>query len=370
VLKRTTFAVAWLAVALTMGASGAETATVQTAQTAQTVQTTGAAAEAAPHDLYVYGHSWTSGYGLRDKSKSYPRLVAAARDETLHNRGVNGPLVHQLADYVVGPGDGTWRAGTTGDVVIQAVSNTARDLGVNRLAMETTRNALRAMVATVSASRRIEDGSSSHRYSGTWHRRALSRASGGSVHATRSRDASVRFRAVGGEYVVLRGTSGAGVTVRVSDVTTGVTVARIRTGRRLHPKYDADGIPLVRRIPPRLAGHTIRLTKESGAGGFVFDARLPQPRHPNTVVLLEEPYLLDYSLSTAHPYGSDHVMDVFNQVTARVAAGFPNAVAVDPNSNGWDKRTMLLPHETHPNAVGSRLVADLIVRALGGAAAG
>ncbi|QWZ10227.1 hypothetical protein KRR39_11160 [Nocardioides panacis] len=356
-LRRKVAIAAWSA-ALTLVAGSAAPAT--------------AARTSAPHDLYVYGHSWTTGYALPDPSQAYPHLVAADLGETLHNRGRNGPMVHQVADYLLGVGDGTgtWQAGTPGDVLVQAVANTARDLGVNALALTTTRNALRVMVATFSASRRIEDDDPSHHYRGVWHTNRLSHVSGGALHTTTRNDSYVQFRAVGGEYLVLRGVSGTGITVRLSDRTAGHTVTRIRTGHQVHPLYSRSGIPLLYRVPRTMARHTIRLTKESGRGSLMFDTRLPQERDPDEVVLLKEPYLLDYSLSTAHPHGTDHVLDVFNAVLDQVAAEFPHTVVVDPNARGWDKHTMLLTASTHPNEAGSRFLADLIDRALRAARAG
>jgi hypothetical protein len=365
VLKRTA-AIAASCMTLALAVGSAEPAAPATPAAPAAARTS------APHDLYVYGHSWTTGYGMNDPSKSYPNLVATDRDETLHNRGRNGPMVHQVADYLLGVGDGTgtWQAGTSGDVLFQAVSNTARDLGVNPLALTTTRNALRVMVATVSASRRVEDSDPSHRYRGVWHTRQWPGASGGALHTTTRNDSFVQFRAVGGEYLVLRGVSGTGITVRLSDRTAGRTVTRIRTGHRVHPAYGRSGIALLYRIPARLAHHTIRLTKESGSGSLMFDARLPQEQHPDRVILLKEPYLRDYSLSTAHPHGNDHVMDVFNAVLDRVGVEFPQVVVVDPNAHGWDKQTMLFANSTHPNEVGSRFLADLIDQGLRGTSAG
>ena len=225
----------------------------------------------APHDLYVYGHSWTTGYGMSDPSQAYPNLVAEDRGETLHNRGYNGPMVHQVAGYALGDSAGTWRAGTAGDVFVQAAADTARDLGVDPLALTTTRNALRSIVATVSASRRIADTDHSHGYHGTRHAQRLSGASGGAMHVITRNNSYVQFRAVGGEYLVLRGVSGTGITVRLSDRTAGHTVTRIRTGHRVHPSYGRSGIALLYRVPSRMAGHTIRLTKESGSGSFMFE---------------------------------------------------------------------------------------------------
>jgi hypothetical protein len=317
-------------------------------------------------DIYVYGHSWVTGYGLSDVTQGYPWLVASDRGATLHPRGVNGTMVHQVAGRLYGPGEGSWRAGSGGDVLIQAVTNTARDLGIDTAALATTRNDLRIMAATISASRRIEDSSASHRYHGSWRVADVGSASGGSIHETTHNDAYVEFRAVGGEYISLRGASGDGIRVRLSDRTAGHTVTHISTGHRVYRPWSDHGIPLVYRLPEAMAGHTIRLTKQSGTGAFMFDARLPQQAHPGTVVLVKEPYLADYSLSTAHPNGSNEVMDAFNHVIDGVAAEFPNAVVVDPNADGWDPRTMLLPRSTHPNPAGHRFLADLVEKALDG----
>jgi hypothetical protein len=328
----------------------------------------GAAAPAVADggDVYVYGHSWVTGYGLTDVAQGYPWLVSSDRGATLHPLGVNGTMVHQVSARLYGPGEGSWRAGSDGTVLIQAVTNTARDLGIDPSALATTRNDLRIMVATVSASSRIEDASASHRYHGPWRVASVGSASGGSIHETTRNDAYVQFRAVGGEYVCLRGSYGDGITVRLSDRTAGHTVTRIRTGHRGYRRWSDHGIPLVYRLPKAMAGHTVRLTKESGTENFMFDARLPQQAHPGTVVLVKEPYLADYSLSTAHPNGSDEVMDAFNRVIDRVAAEWPNAVAADPNAHGWDRHTMLLPRSTHPSPAGHRFLADLVEKALGG----
>ena len=324
----------------------------------------------APRGLYVYGHSWTTGYGLPDHSRSYPHLVAEDRGLTLHGRGVNGTLVNQVAEHVFGAGPEHWSAGARGDVILQSVSNTARDHGIDRLSLVTTRNSLRVMLATLGASRRVEDTSSSHHYTGRWRTVAMPWASGGSVHVARRAGASVEFAATGGEYVALRGVPGEGAAVRVTDVTTSRSIALVHTGGQVREDYSHDGLPIVFRLPRSTAGHTVRVTKESGPGSLTFDARLPQRDRPGTVVLLKEPYLADYSISTAHPYGSDHVTDVFNRVIDDVAAGFPNARVVDPNAAGWDARTMVKAGTTHATVAAHRFLARLIEHKLAGAASG
>ena len=320
-----------------------------------------AAAEGAGK-LYVYGHSLTTGAGVTDPAQAYPRLVAAEggwADVVL--RGVNGSLVHQASERLYGTGPDSWSTATPGDVLIHANLNTARDFGPDPLALVTSRNALRAMVATVGASRRIESSSRSHAYAGRWRARRMPWASGGSVHVATRNDAHVQFRAVGGEYVAIRGVSGTGVTLRVSDRTARRTIGRIKTGRRVHPAYSHSGVPVLYRLPDSTAGHTIRMTKESGTGSFVFDARLPGRSDPGTVILVKEPYLADYSLSTAHPHGSDAAIDAFNGVLDTLATEFPFAVTVDLNAAGWDPTTLLQPDGVHPTDPGHRFIADAVL---------
>ncbi len=320
----------------------------------------GPASSAVAKSLYVYGHSYTDGTGLPDPATGYTRLVASERHDDLHSFSRGGALVHQTAEGLYGTGPASWVTGTTGDVLVQANINTARDFGTDRLALATSRNALRVMLATVGASRRIEDSSPGHAYGGTWHTKAMSWASGGQVHVTNRNNAYVQFKAVGGEYLSLRGVSGAGITVRVSDRTARRTAGRIATGRRVHPAYDHAGIPVLYRIPTSMAGHTIRLTKESGTGYLTFDARLPQRRAVDSVILVKEPYLADYSRSTAHPNGSDAAMDAFNGILDTLAKEFRNAFTVDLNAAGWDPESFLQADGVHANEAGNRFMADTV----------
>lgn len=319
------------------------------------------ASSAQARDLYVYGHSLTTGAGLDDPALVYTRLIID--DEhwtTLHSFGVNGSLVHEAAERLYGTGEASWSTGTSADVLIEANLNTARDFGADPLALATSRNALRVMLATVDASRRIEDSNRSHTWSAGWRTQKMSWASGGAVHVTTRNNSYVEFKAIGGEYVSIRGVSGAGATIRLSDRTTGHTVTRIKTGKRVHPAYDHAGVPVVYRIPPSMAKHTIRMTKESGTGSFTFDARLPQRSDPGTVILVEEPYLADYSLSTAHPNGSDAAIDAFNGVLDTLANEFSNALTVDLDAAGWDPAIYLQADGVHPNEAGNRFMADAV----------
>lgn len=317
-----------------------------------------AAASAA--DLYVYGHSWTQGYGLRDTADRYPRLVADAYGLRLHSRGVNGSQVHQTLDRVLGsrgPGRGTWRSGTRGVVLVQATLNTLRDFGADPRAVATARNALRTVLATVNSARRIEESARSFRFGGgRWRRpHGLVVASGGAWRSATERRAFVQFRAAGGEYVALRARAGYGPVVAVWDRTTGRRLGRVNLSRQVHPAYDGGtrSIGYVYRVPRRAAGHVVRLTKVRGHGSLAVDVRLPQLASPNRVILVKEPYLPDWSLSRVHPRGSNAAADAFNAVLDQVAAEFPRVRVVDPNTAGhWDGSRHLLADGTHPNAAG------------------
>lgn len=322
------------------------------------------AAAAQAHGLYVYGHSWTASGGLAHPSRGYTRIVARERHLRLHARGVDGSLVHEAEERLLGTGEASWHTGSSGTVLIQANLNTARDFGPDTLALATSRNAIRTMVATVDASRRIEESSRSHHFSRHWRRTSMPWASGGHVRRTTRNGAYVQFHAMGGEYVVVRGVPGPGITLRVSDRSTGHVIARIGTGHQVHPAYSHAGIPVLIHLARSRAGHTIRVTKQSGHGTFWFDGRLPQRRSPPRVVLVEEPHLLDYSLSTAHPNGSDAAIDAFNRVLVQAARRFHHVRLVDPDSGGWDPSTMLQADGVHPDRAGHRFMADLVERVL------
>lgn len=328
-------------------------------------------------DLYVYGHSWTEGYGLRDRADRYPRLLAGRFGMTLHSRGVSGSQVHEAQERLfgsLGRPRGTWASGAQGVVLIQANLNTLRDFGADPHALATARNSLRAMLATVGSTARVEQSSRTFRYGGRWRAtaRGVVPASGGSWRATYANGSYVQFRASGGEYVAVRGQAGAGPVMSVRDVTAGRTLARVDLSNQAHPAYaeGTTGIPYVCRVPRSAAGHLVRLVRAGGTGRLVFDVRLPQDRTPNPVVIVKEPYLVDWSRSTVHPNGSDAATDAFNAVVDEVAREFPNVIVADPQRAGyWKSRRHLLDDGTHPTVAGHlalvRTVRDVMSRRLG-----
>jgi hypothetical protein len=323
-------------------------------------------------DLFVYGHSWTNGYGLPDNSKRYPMLVAREMgcdfgDKDYWQRGANGAEAEQVLSNVYGSQGGkTWQVGTRGVVLVQALLNTLRIDGANPLYLETARNALRGICATLSASRRLEQDAATFTYGGTGWKTSGGYAEGSDGGGWKGSDdvgAYVQFPAVGREYVMLRGRPESNAaTVRVTDETANETLATLNLSNRLHPAISQNGIAYGWKVPARCAGHTIRLTRTGGSGNMSLDVVLRQEANPIPIVLVKEPMLADWSTGAATK-GSDAACAAFNALIDEVAREFPNVIPVDVEPY-WDKQTMLLPDGTHPNEMGHEAISHAIEDAL------
>lgn len=84
-------------------------------------------------------------------------------------------------------------------------------------------------------------------------------------------------------------------------------------------------------------------------------------RSDATTIVLEQPYLLDYSLHAPHNRGSDDVIDTYNARLRDVASGEPMVtVARVPY---WDRRTMLHEDTVHPNDAGHAMLGEAVANA-------
>lgn len=327
-------------------------------------------------DLYVYGHSWTTGDQLTDTTKAYPHLIATDLGLSLHANGVNGALVNEVDNRLFGAGGSpvaTWQAGTTDCVVIvQSLLNSLRQYGINTDALSTARSALRTMMATLHASSRIEQGDVQFTYSGTWATSGAddSISAGGTYTGASTNGAYFQFVAVGGEYLSFRGRAGAGQIATATDQTSGgASLGTIDLSSRYksdHIDPNTGGASWVWQVPAAMTGHTVRITRTGGAAGnFSFDVLLPQQTDPDRqIVLVKEPYI-NWAGSTVFTMGSDAACDTFNGIIDECATEWPDVIVVDLNAAGWDKDTMLLSAGTHPNETGHAFIADTIKAALG-----
>lgn len=322
-------------------------------------------------DLYVYGHSWTTGYGLPDPAARYTRQVAEAlglrfTDDVTHSRGTNGALAHQVLNRLYGgttESAARWATGTDGVVLIEALLNSLRDQGAEPDALETSRQSLRTMLATLNAAERIEQDDPRITLSGTWATSAANQTgSGGTWTSTATDGDYAEWTATGGEYVALRGYQDAGATATLRDVATGQDLLTVDSSDRIDPEYGAT-IGFVVHVPASAAGHRVQLVR-TGGGRLGLDVVLPARPDPLKVILVKEPYV-DWSASSVYTMGSDAVCDRFNGLIDEVAAEFANVVVVDPQGSGrWNRDTDLqtsgVGAGSHPNDVGSRHLREAV----------
>ena len=86
-----------------------------------------------------------------------------------------------------------------------------------------------------------------------------------------------------------------------------------------------------------------------------------------TIVVVEQPHLLDYSRYPPHDQGSDDAVDLYNAALRRVARQLvsPSHAVLVARAAQWDQATMLADDTVHPNDAGhaelARSVTDTVV---------
>jgi lysophospholipase L1-like esterase len=95
-----------------------------------------------------------------------------------------------------------------------------------------------------------------------------------------------------------------------------------------------------------------------------------------TIVVVEQPHLLDYSLFPPHDRGSDAAVDLYNAALRRVAGQLLSrtSTVLVARVTTWDGTTMLADDTVHPNDAGhaalARCVVDTVVAHRSAAAGG
>lgn len=324
--------------------------------------------------LVTYGHSFLAETGLSNPANYYARRVAAAfgmayPSDSSGNlkRAVGGSFAEAAADVMVAGQPWTSSKQLGGDTVllIHALINTARRHGVDAVTRQGAEHALRTMCALGSSLEVIPDDATTFAYSVAWTAPTSADFHGGSYHSTQTAGHHVTFTvpADGTHFLTVGRKAGlVASTIEFERLDTG-EIFRTWTNENqaqagIARNYVPAAIPL--RVP---AGTRVRVRLVSGF--LVCDGLIVPAARPAPIVLMKEPYLEDYSLSSAFPNGSDEALDYFNELVDVMAGEFPNVLTADPNTAGyWDEATHLLPDGVHPTADGHQALADTLVDAV------
>lgn len=325
-----------------------------------------------------YGHSFLAEQGLADASRYWARQLAASMALTYptSDGGSTGDLKRAVGGWhiedVAVRANGNATLGTAPGAktlyVLQTMMNSARWFGVNAVQQASALNAGRTIMAGINASARIEQDSGAFTFNagGGWasSQTSASWASGGTFRYASNTGDYFEFtaHATATQYVMLAGKQGAGgTTISVTDQTAGGaslgTIDLSDSVGATTPSISTATFAYAWRVPASAKGHVVRFTK-TGGNVMGLDAVFTQSATPPPVLWMKEPYLADYSKSTAYPNGSDGAMDAFNSLIDTLAAEFPNIIVADPNRAGyWDKARHILSDGVHPNDLGHDALA-------------
>ena len=318
--------------------------------------------------LITYGHSFLAEQGVPDATKYYARRLASHYGmvyPTLNatndlKRAIGGSRAEDAANRMVGTA-APLGVNEKGVVLIQPLLNSARKHGVTTPALNGARNAVRAMCATASAGQRIENTDPMFTYSGFWTpTEPASGFSGSSQTSTATAGAAITFTVPAyGCHAVISGRK-EGLSAAVTEVRNmtagGSLIATVNNVDQAPADISGSYVPIA--IPLNVpAGTQVQLLNPSTR--LTFDVLLVPAENPRPVVLMKDPYLADYSLSTSYPNGSDAVLDAFNALIDEVGAEFVNTIVADPNEAGyWDESTGLQADGVHPNEVGNKALFE------------
>jgi hypothetical protein len=328
--------------------------------------------------LITYGHSFLAETGLTNPANYYARRIATQFGMQyptnaaggVNKRAVGGSYAEAAADVMLTgqPWIPDKRHGSNKTLLIQALINTARRHGVNPITRQGAEHALRTMCALGSSLETIPEYAAFFTYSDGWAHHNSGEFHGGR-YAVANASAAPRYveftvPSDGCHFLTVARKHGlAGSVIEFQRLDTGQTFLTWdnvdQAQADIARSYVPAAIPL--RVP---AGTRVRVRLVSGVN-LVCDGLIVPAARPGPILLMKEPYLEDYTASTAFPLGSDEALDFFNEILDELASEFPNAIVADPNEGGhWDKTTHLLPDGVHPNAAGHAALAATMLDAI------
>jgi hypothetical protein len=318
--------------------------------------------------LYAYGHSFVSGVALTDP-EYWTRLFAGA--EALTHPTSDGGAANDLMRAVGGSGvteilarvaSGVpFAPGGHSIVALQVFMNSLRVAGNVPLHVTNGRNGLRAILSFLGAEQRVEETDPSIVYTGaTVTANAVAAFSGTTGKGMTATGGTIDIPTPAGRdayiHMAAKGAGQPGATLTITDRSNGDALVDTLD---MSDQTTTQTSAYAWRVPPALRGHTLRMTRVgTAASTMYFDVMTVQAKNPPIVILMKEPYLADYTASTAFPNGSIEATDAFNAIIDEVAVDFPNVVVVNPNRPGyWDKTVHIGADKVHPNAEGHKALA-------------
>jgi len=315
--------------------------------------------------LFTYGHSYLAEGGLlADPADYYSRKLAAEFALTYPTlltsedlkRASGGQKAAETGHAIIGTGK-PWAYRPRVVVLVQALLNTARVLGEDEATRAGAKHALRSLCAVVSSTERIENTDARFVYSGSWnHTGTLSMFSNGNYSTTETAAGYVTITMPEDDCWLLTTARSEGLDPSVLKFSNAVNGQPIGTYTNNDQSEAAvtNGYANAAIKIKAPKGTSVKIIQDSGTGRLLIDALLVPAPTPPPIVLMKEPYLNDYTLSTSYPNGSDAALSYYNGILDELAVEFPNVIVCNPNTAGyWDKTKHLLPDGVHANVAGN-----------------
>lgn len=331
--------------------------------------------------IVVRGHSYTIVPGAYvQPGQEWSSVLAAKLGTTRNSYGRSGARMIECAAMAIAPsvpgisGTNTHQPGTKALTIIECETNDALSgpaTAQGRLGFE---HALRALLATVTASKRIESNASSVTTTGTWNNFTSNPiGSGGSTRYTAVNGNTLTFNDVeapaGKAYILTfvheQAEANIGsLTVEVDGVDQGITWNGGGKMQQFTSLVTSTGWPTYSHavIPvniPKTGAHTVKITKGGAASSAYVDALLIPGSVPPPVLVLKDPPVGGFTTQArqdAWAENSPYLHSIIDTVTSE----FASARVVDLGP-GWDYTTMASTDDSakfHPNATGMRYIAD------------
>lgn len=321
----------------------------------------------ARQSFATYGHSYLIiTTQLSSTSNRYDTAFSIDTDSTDYSRARSGSEVEDLVGVVTNSTT-KWTSGEVGTVIFHGLLNSLRHNGNTAPGITSATNAVRSILAILTASTRIEETSPIFTFTGTWSASTPAfpqTASGGGIKSTVTQNDFVQWvqpspvcyllsgcqAAAGGAQLRVQDVTAGGTVLGTYDMSSGTIVSGNGWGSGASSSTSQYAIPI---SAPE--GHLIQVTKiDAGAGPFIFDALLPRALYGPTIALMKEQFLpaIGYTFSgPTYNHGSDAAVTAYNAIYTTMAAEFPNTVVVDVPT--WNKSTCIGVDNIHPNDAGA-----------------